>query len=1166
MFGNFTTVSFAVPALAQGPGRRTVNGHRPAAAVRVKPVQPLAETNLLNLVIGLPLRQQARLTGLLQQLYEPTAANFHHWLTPAQFTQLFGPTEQDYLKVIDFAQAHGLTVTGQHSNRAYLDVAGTVAAIEKAFRVKLFVYPHPNQNRTFYAPDTEPSVEWDVPILHISGLENFTVPEPLGLGFQAKASAAGSSMEATPYWATGSGPNGDFMGKDFRAAYAPGVTNTGAGQYIAIVDLGGAYYPNDLYLYETNAGFSTNTMVTNILLSGFTNLPSGPQKDLIEEVMDIDLAICMAPGAAILNYEGEAHDVFNQIAMDNKARQITLSWGIGLDDSIIQTFQQFAAQGQALSQASGDSGAETNGGVGMTGNPYATIVGGTDLVTDGAGGPWETEAVWQGSGGGVSGYAIPDWQLGVANSANQASAVYRNYPDVSMPGVNVFIYEGAQAQTVGGTSASSPLWAGVMALVNEQAASEGKPAAGFINPAIYRIGLGPAATYTNCFHDITIGNNFSSGNPTNYLATTGYDLCTGWGTPSGSNTIIALADVGTNDFTLSASPAMLSIVRGQAVAATISVTRMNGLSGAIDLSISNLPSGVGAVFNSPDTASSNLLTLTVSNGAAIGPVTATITGRSGDLTHSIDLNLDVLLPIPGSEPASLASCYNRAGIYTDGRTFTGGLDGAGSAYSANLLGPSLSWNEVVFELGPANVPDAIAAAGQTISLPAGQFTSLLLLGTAVNGSQSNQSFTVTYTDNSTVAFKQGFSDWYSPANFSGESKIMALPYRALGNGAPDNRTFYLYGYLFTLDETKTVKSFTLPHNDNVLVLAISLADEPAPASLTSYFNRAGIFTDGAIFTNPPTAGLDGGGYAYSATLLGGSQIWSNILFNLGPANAPDVISATGQTLMLPAGRYSVLRLLATGVNGTQGSQPFIVAYSDGTTNTYVQSLSDWSAPQDYEGESTVSMMGYRNNSHGIEILEPAYLYGYSFNLDGAKSLRSLQLPNDENVVVLAVSVIPDWRPVFDTDPVVMPGIMAGQAFSGTLALSAVDLNGAPLTFAKVSGPDWLNVAADGALSGTPLSADEGTNSFVVSATDPGSLSGTATALINVSPAPPIIPSLFFQGSSLLLNWTGGIAPYQVQVSTNLSDPLWKNAGGSTNGNSLTLRPGSGAMFYRIVGQ
>lgn len=236
------TVSTAVATLAQEPMRRTLNGHRPAAAAHLQPLGPLAETNRLNLVIGLPLRQQETLTGLLKQLYDPTATNFQQWLTPAQFTQRFGPTEQDYLKVIGFAQAHGLTVTRQHSNRAYLDVAGTVADIQKAFRVKLLVYRHQTENRAFYAPNTEPSVESDIPILHVSGLENSTLPQPLGLHIRAKASAASSNQGMTPYYATGSGPNGDFMGKDFRAAYAPGVTNVGAGQYVAIIDLGGAYY------------------------------------------------------------------------------------------------------------------------------------------------------------------------------------------------------------------------------------------------------------------------------------------------------------------------------------------------------------------------------------------------------------------------------------------------------------------------------------------------------------------------------------------------------------------------------------------------------------------------------------------------------------------------------------------------------------------------------------------------------------------------------------------------------------------------------------------------------------------------------------------------------------------------------------------------------------
>ncbi|MGA2686173.1 MAG: protease pro-enzyme activation domain-containing protein [Verrucomicrobiota bacterium] len=1155
----------------EGQQRHIITGHVPPAVAHLKAVGALPAANRLRLVIGLPLRNQTQLESLLNELNDPVSTNYHRWLTPGQFTERFGPTEADYQKVIHFASASGFEVTGLTANRMLVDVEAPVTNIEKALHLTLRLYPHPTENRNFYAPDTDPSMDTNVSILHISGLDNFTLPHPLGA---LKVFPLATNNGVTPYY-TGSAPGGYFMGNDFRAAYVPGVTNAGTGQYVAIADVGGLYYPNDIYIYETNAGLSTNIVVTNIVTtftSSWTNALTGSSTDDGEEALDICMAMSMAPGATIMNYEGDAHDVFNQIALDNKAKQITLSYGFGIDVSIIQSFQQFLAQGQALSQASGDGDADLNGGTGLTGNPYATIVGGTTLTTSGPGGPWSSETTWNwnnngGSGGGISGYGIPNWQQGAGTSANQGSTVYRNYPDVAMPADGVFLVSqnGTSIGWVGGTSCASPLWAGFMALVNQQAASLGQSAVGFPNPAIYAIGEGPYAAYTNTFHDITTGNNFNSQNPTRFPATPGYDLCTGWGTPRGSNTIAALAGAGTNDFAVYASQGALNFAPGGVATTTLSVTRMNGFNGTINFSISGLPAGVAAVFSPASTTNSSLLTLAVGNPAVAGTNLITITGTSGTLTHSIPLRLTIVAPIPGATQVSLSSLYNRSGIWSDGRTFSGGLDGGGYAYSANLLGTAPSWNGITFNLGPANAADAVSCSGQTIILPAGNFTSLQILGTAVDGSQSAQNFTVTYTDNSTATLTQSFSDWAYPQDYAGESLVVGMAYRNNGGGSKDLYTAVsVYDYSLTLDQTRTVKSLTLPNNANVVILAVALANEPVTVPLASYYNRAGIYTDETTFTNPPTGGIDGSGYAYSATLLTGSQIWSNTLFNFGPANVTNVVSAASQTIPLPAGNYAMLRMLATGVQGSQAAQTFSVKYADGSTTLFVQSLSDWFSPQNYIRESKAILMGHRNVSNGTADNRTFYLYGYSFSLNSSKVVQSIQLPNDANVIVTAISLVPNWPPVFIANPFSEPDVMAGQNYSANISTNASDLDGDALTFAEVSGPAWLNVSTSGALSGTPLSAQVGANSFLVSVTDPGGLSNTATLNINVMPAPQIVSSITNNVPDLVLMWTGGIAPFQVEMSTDLT--TWINIGGPISSNLFMIAPTNPAAFYRIVGQ
>jgi hypothetical protein len=1159
---------------AQAQQRHTLSDHVPPAVSRLKPVSDVPPADRLRLVIGLPLRNQKQLDQLLLDLNNPASTNYHRWLTSDQFTKQFGPTEADYQKVIHFAQDSGFAVTGRWTNRMLVDVEAPATNIEKALHLKLHFYPHPRENREFYAPDTNPSVDTNVPILHISGLDNYTLPHRLN---RIKPISLATNNGVTSYY-TGSAPGGFFMGNDFRAAYAPGVTNTGAGQYIAIIDVGGQYYPGDIYIYQTNAGLSTNIVVTNIVTtftSYWTTPLTGSSTDDGEEALDICTAMSVAPGAVIMNYEGEAHDVFNQIAADNKAKQMTLSYGFGIDASILQMFQQFLAQGQAMSQASGDGDSDLDGGTGLTGNPYATIVGGTTLTTSGAGGAWSAETAWNwgnggGSGGGISGYGLPDWQQGTSTTANQGSPAFRNYPDVSMPADGVFLVSknGTSIGSVGGTSCASPLWAGFMALVNQQADSLGKPAVGFPNPAIYAIGKGPYATYANIFHDITTGNNFNSQNPTRFPATSGYDLCTGWGSPRGSNTIAALVGIGTNDFIFYPSPDAFTLVRGGVATSTLTLARMNEFNGTISFSISGLPTGVTAVLNPVSTTTSSLLTLTVGGTAALGTNLITITGTSGSLSHSVSLTLVVAPSVPGTTPVSISSFYNRSGIWTDGHTFSGGVDGANYGYSATLLGTAPSWNGMVFHPGPANALDVVSCAGQVINLPAGNFNSLQLFGAGVQGNQPAQNFIVTYTDNSTATLTQGFSDWVFPQHYAGETQILNLPYRNFGGGSKDvNTAVKLYNYTLTLDQTKTVKSLTLPNNGNVILFAVTLANEPVPAALNSYYNRAGMYTDGTSFTNPATGGADGGGAAYSATLLGGSQTWSNTVFNFGPANATNIISSAGQTITLPPGNYSILRMLASGVQGSQSSQPFVVRYTDNTTATFFQSLSDWFSPQNFGGESKALIMGHRNSSNGTKDNRTFYLYGYSFKLNNAKTVQSIKLPSNANVLVTSISLVPNWPPTFSANPFAEPDIMAGQNYSANISTNASDLNGDPLTFAKVSGPAWLNVSAGGALSGTPLSPDAGPNSFVVSVTDSGSLSNTATLNINVQPAPTIVSSLTNNAGNIVLNWAGGIAPFEVLMSTNLADPSsWLDIGDSINSNTFNITPTNPAAYYRIMGQ
>jgi subtilase family serine protease len=552
-----------LPASAQSAPRQQLRGHVPEAVHHLQSLGRLPETNRLYLAIGLPLRNREALDDLLRQIYDPASPNFRQFLTPEQFTERFGPTKQDYQAVIDFAKSNGLAVAATHGNRLLLDVNGSAADVEKTFHVALRLYQHPRENRIFFAPDTEPSVDLAVPLADVSGLSDYPRPHPKSI--PARSLAVNPAV--TPQ--SGSGLSGTYAGTDFRNAYVPGTTLNGAGQMVGLVEFDG-FYSNDIVYYENLLPGAPRVPLQTVLLDGFSGAVASVNGN-VEVSLDIEVAVAMAPGlAGVVVFEGNPNsfipnDVLNTMAASNTIRNFSCSWGWsgGPDATTESIFLQMAAEGQSFFNASGDSDAYTPGSSSTNGvdnplvagspssSPNITQVGGTSLTMSGSGAAYVSETNWnrgyvardnqyEGSSGGVSStYSIPTWQQGIDMTTNLGSTTMRNIPDVALVAENVYVryYNGGNAM-VGGTSCAAPLWAGFLALVNQQAMTVGKAAIGFANPSLYA--LAKSTNYASCFHDVTTGNNFWSSSPTNYPAVAGYDLCTGWGTPNGTNLINAL--------------------------------------------------------------------------------------------------------------------------------------------------------------------------------------------------------------------------------------------------------------------------------------------------------------------------------------------------------------------------------------------------------------------------------------------------------------------------------------------------------------------------------------------------------------------------------------------------------------------------------------------------
>ncbi len=546
-------LALALPGMATAQQLKMLGGHVPSVLSRfhLQPIGELPGDTNLNLAISLPVKNEAGLNALLSQIYDPSSTNYHHFLKRGEFVQRFGPSAADYQKVLDFAKGNNLEVVRSYSNQMLLDVRGKASDIESAFHVKFHTYRHPSENRTFFAPDSDPSVDSSMPIEHVSGLDSYYTPRSALVNERNLT----QNVPAGTKFGVGSGPFGLYQGKDFRAAYVPGVTLDGTGQNVALFELDG-YYSSDITAYEGAAGLPTLTL-TNILVDG--GPPTISFGGDVEVSLDIEMVISMATNVSeVIVYEAPNEfgspvvDELNRIASDDLANQISSSWLIGDDPSFDVYYKQMALQGQTFLQCSGDNGAYfTNQEQDQewADDTNVTIVGGTTLSTTGQG-AWSSETVWNqfsagngqdGSGGGTNwnGIAMPSWQQNVSMTNNQGSKTLRNVPDVALTAENIYVIADQGFQFgVAGTSAATPLWAAYASLVNEQAASRNRSSVGFLNPAIYAIGM--SANYTNCFHDIITGNNTNLTIGNSYSAVPGYDLATGWGTPNGSNLINAL--------------------------------------------------------------------------------------------------------------------------------------------------------------------------------------------------------------------------------------------------------------------------------------------------------------------------------------------------------------------------------------------------------------------------------------------------------------------------------------------------------------------------------------------------------------------------------------------------------------------------------------------------
>ena len=605
-------------------------------------LKTMSPTRVLRLDLVLPIRDQTGLDNFLEELYDPSSPSYRHFLTVSEFTSKFGPSQEDYDAVINFATTNGFNVVGGSRDGMDVQIEGSVASIESAFHVTMGVYYDTKDKRSFYAPNEEPSIDLPFQLWHISGLDNYSIPHPR---------YTHRNPTAIPNATTGSGPSSSFLGSDMRAAYygETGATAlTGAGQNLGLFEYSGTDLA-DLTTYYKNIGQTNKVPVTLLSTDGTSTSCVAPSCDDTEQTLDITQALGMAPGlASMVVYVGSTDTAILSSMTSHNPLPATIgcSWGwTPADPSTLNPYwQKMAAQGQTFFAAAGDSSTWSSTNEAWPADAaYVVSVGGTDLTTHSPGGAWASETAWASSGGGISpdGIAIPSWQqlAGVINSSNKGSLTLRNGPDVAANANNTFYVCANQttctANEYGGTSFAAPMWAAYIALANQQSIANGGKLLGFINPSIYSIGV--SSNYNTNFHDIISGTSGS------YQAVVGYDLVTGWGSMNGSALINALAPATTSGYSISSSQSSLTISVGNSATATITNTVNGGFNSVVTLSATGLPAGVTATFNPNSITGNGTSTLSLSVGASTAPGTYSISinGTSGSLLKSATITLTV---------------------------------------------------------------------------------------------------------------------------------------------------------------------------------------------------------------------------------------------------------------------------------------------------------------------------------------------------------------------------------------------------------------------------------------------------------------------------------------------------------------------------------------------
>ena len=487
------------------------------------------------------IRRKTSLQSLADGFHTDKLPMNRRYLTREQYASSHGADPEDMAKVEAFAQAHHLVVVEKSRARRSMFLSGTAADFAKAFGTTIEQYEHDGGTyRGRVGPLTVPA-ELDGIVEGVFGIDDRPIAKP---HFQRRKMTGGMRPRAT---------GESFTPVELAKLYNFPTDLDGSGQCIAVIELGGGYRMADIKAYFQKLGRPA-PRVRTVRVDGGKNHPSNAESADGEVMLDIEVAAAVAPKALIAVYfapntDKGFLDAITKAIHDttHKPSVISISWGSAENNwteqamtSFDQAFQTAAALGVTVCCAAGDNGSadgETDGKAHVdfpASSPFALGCGGTKLTA--SGNTITNEVVWNESadsatGGGVSDFfPVPQYQstAGIPPSANPGSHMGRGVPDVAGdadPATGYVVRVDGEELVIGGTSAVAPLWAGLIALMNQKLSHP----VGFLNPLIYQPLVGKGS-----FRDISSGDNGA------YSAKQDWDACTGWGTPNGAKLLQAL--------------------------------------------------------------------------------------------------------------------------------------------------------------------------------------------------------------------------------------------------------------------------------------------------------------------------------------------------------------------------------------------------------------------------------------------------------------------------------------------------------------------------------------------------------------------------------------------------------------------------------------------------